>query len=171
MKANPGKATFVNQNAAAQTAGTLMRQLAGVDFLFVPYRGAGPALQDILAGTSTCSSCRRPRRFPQVRAGHGEGLRPDGAEALARDSRHPHDGRRRRGGLAHARLVPGSSRPKGTPKDCHREAQCGDGRGARRSRDAEAIRGAGLDVASKEQQTPEGLAAFHRPRSNGGFPS
>ena len=36
MKANPGKATFVNQNAAAQTAGILMKQLAGVDVLFVP---------------------------------------------------------------------------------------------------------------------------------------
>lgn len=37
MKANPGEATFVNQNAAAQTAGILMQQIAGVDYLFVPY--------------------------------------------------------------------------------------------------------------------------------------
>jgi hypothetical protein len=28
-----------------------MKQLAGVNFLFVPYRGASPALRDILVGS------------------------------------------------------------------------------------------------------------------------
>ena len=49
MKANPGKATFVDQNAAAKVTGILMQQATGTQILFVPYRGAGPAMQDMLA--------------------------------------------------------------------------------------------------------------------------
>src|SRR4030081_3520 len=49
MKANPGKATFVDQNAAARVTGVLMQQSTGTQVLFVPYRGAGPAMQDMLA--------------------------------------------------------------------------------------------------------------------------
>src|SRR6267154_5850222 len=49
MKANPGKATFVDQNAAARLTGILMQQATGTQVLFVPYRGAGPAMQDMLA--------------------------------------------------------------------------------------------------------------------------
>ncbi len=45
MKANPGKATFVEQNAAAKVTGILMQQSTGTQVLFVPYRGAGPAVK------------------------------------------------------------------------------------------------------------------------------
>src|SRR5712691_3219280 len=50
MKANPDEATFVNQNAAAQVTGILMQQATGTKFRFIPYRGAGPAMQDLVAG-------------------------------------------------------------------------------------------------------------------------
>src|SRR6185436_18441835 len=45
MKANPGKATLVDQNAAAKLTGILMQQATGTEVLFVPFRGAGPAMQ------------------------------------------------------------------------------------------------------------------------------
>src|SRR5205085_8055740 len=50
MKANPGAATVVDQTAAAHVTGVMLKDQAGVDFRFIPYRGAGPALQDMLAG-------------------------------------------------------------------------------------------------------------------------
>src|SRR5436853_4100446 len=50
MKANPGLALFVNQNAAAKVTGILLQQATGAQVQFVPYRGAGPAMTDILAG-------------------------------------------------------------------------------------------------------------------------
>src|SRR5215203_2622751 len=37
MKQNPGRATFVNQNAAAQVAGVLLQQLTGTTVQFIPY--------------------------------------------------------------------------------------------------------------------------------------
>src|SRR5262245_18693632 len=50
MKANPGKGLFVNQNAAAPVTGILLQKATGIDFQFVPYRGACPAMTDLLAG-------------------------------------------------------------------------------------------------------------------------
>src|SRR6202007_901722 len=60
MRANPGKATFANQNAAAQTAGVLLQQLTCNSVLFVPYRGAGPATQDLVAGHTCVGGVRAP---------------------------------------------------------------------------------------------------------------
>src|SRR3954453_2576376 len=42
MKANPGEAKFVNQNAAAHVTGILLQQATGTTIQFIPYRGAGP---------------------------------------------------------------------------------------------------------------------------------
>ena len=50
MKENPGKATFVNQNAAAHVTGILFQQATGTQVQFIPYRGAGPAMQDLVSG-------------------------------------------------------------------------------------------------------------------------
>ena len=51
-RANPGKLTYASQGNAtsAHLAGELFRSLAKVDLTHVPYRGAGPALTDLLGG-------------------------------------------------------------------------------------------------------------------------
>jgi tripartite-type tricarboxylate transporter receptor subunit TctC len=50
MKAHPGDTKFVNQNASAQVGGLLLQKLTGTEVLFVPYRGAGPAMTDLISG-------------------------------------------------------------------------------------------------------------------------
>lgn len=52
MKANPGKYNFASSGlgAVVHMAGELFKSMAGVDIVHVPYRGAGPALTDLLAG-------------------------------------------------------------------------------------------------------------------------
>jgi len=51
-KANPGKLTFGSQGngTSAHLAGELFKSLAKVDLVHVPYRGAGPAMTDLLGG-------------------------------------------------------------------------------------------------------------------------
>jgi tripartite-type tricarboxylate transporter receptor subunit TctC len=51
-KANPGKLNMASAGygTAGHMAGELFKMLAGVDIIHVPYRGAGPALADLLAG-------------------------------------------------------------------------------------------------------------------------
>ena len=51
-RANSHKLTFASQGngTSAHLAGELFKSLAKVDLVHVPYRGAGPALTDLLGG-------------------------------------------------------------------------------------------------------------------------
>jgi len=51
-KAQPGKINFASSGygAAAHLAGELFKSEAGIDIVHVPYKGAAPALQDVIAG-------------------------------------------------------------------------------------------------------------------------
>ena len=51
-KVNPGKITMASAGvgSAGHLVGELFKMMAGVDFVHVPYRGAGPALADLLGG-------------------------------------------------------------------------------------------------------------------------
>src|SRR5262245_2842148 len=51
-KANPGKVTFASSGhgTSVHLAGELFKRMADIDILHVPYRGAGPALNDLLPG-------------------------------------------------------------------------------------------------------------------------
>ena len=51
-KANPGKLSFASAGVgtSAHLAGEMFRQMAGINVVHVPYKGGGPALNDLLAG-------------------------------------------------------------------------------------------------------------------------
>lgn len=51
-KRQPGKLTFASggNGSSNHMAGELLKLLAGVDLLHVPYKGAGPAMVDVMAG-------------------------------------------------------------------------------------------------------------------------
>ncbi len=51
-KANPGKLTYGSSGVATAShlSGALFGQMAGVELLHVPYRGTGPAVNDLLGG-------------------------------------------------------------------------------------------------------------------------
>lgn len=51
-KAHPGRVSYASSSigGAQHLAGEMFRQIAGVDMVHIPYRGAGPAIQDLIAG-------------------------------------------------------------------------------------------------------------------------
>ena len=51
-RANPGKVTFASSGhgTSVHLSGELFKRMAGIEMLHVPYRGAGPALNDLLPG-------------------------------------------------------------------------------------------------------------------------
>jgi tripartite-type tricarboxylate transporter receptor subunit TctC len=51
-KANPGKINMASQGngTSGHLAGELFKMMAGIDMVHVPFRGAGPALTDLLGG-------------------------------------------------------------------------------------------------------------------------
>ena len=51
-RANPGRIAYASssQGGATHLAGELFKQMTGTDMVHVPYRGSGPAVQDLIAG-------------------------------------------------------------------------------------------------------------------------
>ncbi|MEO6626725.1 MAG: tripartite tricarboxylate transporter substrate binding protein [Burkholderiaceae bacterium] len=71
LKANPGKVSYASAGAGspAHLAAELFKLQAGVDMLHVPYKGAAPAIQDVMAGTVQVMFAAAPSAIPQVAAG------------------------------------------------------------------------------------------------------
>jgi tripartite-type tricarboxylate transporter receptor subunit TctC len=71
LKTNPNRATLATSGAGSpqHIAGILLEQLTGAKFSFVPYRGAGLAMQDLLGGQVNLSILQPTVAMPQVRSG------------------------------------------------------------------------------------------------------
>ena len=63
-KEKPGEVTYASsgQGSLQQIGAEQLQQLAGIGMVHVPYKGAGPAMIDLLGGWSTSTSPRRPPR-------------------------------------------------------------------------------------------------------------
>jgi len=70
-KADPGKITMASAGtgSSGHLAGELFKMMAGVNMLHVPYRGAGPALTDLLGGQVLTAVVGIAGSIEQVRAG------------------------------------------------------------------------------------------------------
>jgi tripartite-type tricarboxylate transporter receptor subunit TctC len=76
VRAKPGKYTFASSGAGTtpQLCGELLKQMAKIDMLHVPYRGSAPAMQDLLAGAVDMMFDNIPGPLAQMRAGKVRGL-------------------------------------------------------------------------------------------------
>jgi tripartite-type tricarboxylate transporter receptor subunit TctC len=70
-KANPGKLTFASQGngSTGHIVGEQFKDAAGIDITHVPYRGAAPAAQDLIAGHVSMLFDILTLAAPQVQAG------------------------------------------------------------------------------------------------------
>jgi tripartite-type tricarboxylate transporter receptor subunit TctC len=70
-KADPGKLTFASQGVgtSAHLAGELFNNLAGVTMTHVPYKGAGPALNDLLGGQVNMMFATATAAAPLIESG------------------------------------------------------------------------------------------------------
>ena len=71
LKDNEGKATAgtAGPGSGAHVAGVFFENLTGTSFSFVPYRGAGPALNDLMSGQIDIMFDQASNSLPQVRGG------------------------------------------------------------------------------------------------------
>ena len=71
LKANPGKAAQGSGGAgsAAHIHGVFLQQRTGTQFQHVPYRGAAPAMQDLVAGQIDLMIDQVPNALPHARTG------------------------------------------------------------------------------------------------------
>jgi tripartite-type tricarboxylate transporter receptor subunit TctC len=70
-KANPGKISMGSPGVGTSphVAGELFKMMAGVDMVHVPYRGAGPALVDLIAGQVQVTFASMPSSVGYIRTG------------------------------------------------------------------------------------------------------
>lgn len=85
LKANPGKVSYASQgNGSLSHIGTEMfKQQTQTSMVHIPYRGSGPALQDVLSGQVQVFITTPPSVMGQVQVGKLNGL------AVAGKVRHP----------------------------------------------------------------------------------
>ncbi len=84
-RAAPGKLTFGSSGtgSAAHLIPELLATSTGVQFLHVPYKGAAPALTDLMGGQITFVIDSIPSPLPQVRNGRLKALAVTGAQRSA----------------------------------------------------------------------------------------
>jgi tripartite-type tricarboxylate transporter receptor subunit TctC len=161
MKANPSKINFVNQNAAANVSGVLFEKLTGQKVHFIPYRGAGPAMTDLVSGQVDLLVVQGAVALPQIRGGK---IKAIANLSPQRSASMPDIPTSDEGGVPGLYMSGwfGFFAPKGTPKDVIAKLNSAMIEALADPAVKARFTELGLDVASREQQTPEGLAAFQK---------
>jgi tripartite-type tricarboxylate transporter receptor subunit TctC len=163
LKANPGKvaAGTAGVGSGSHFSGVYFQNLTGTQFNFVPYRGTGPALQDLVAGQIDMIVDQASNSMAQVQAGK---IRAYAITANKRLPAAPDIPTVDEAGLPgfYISLWSALWAPKGTPQDAiaRLNAAVMDALAdpAVRQRFADA----GLEIPPREQQTPAALAAHHK---------
>jgi tripartite-type tricarboxylate transporter receptor subunit TctC len=160
LKDNPGKATvgIGGVGGGADVVGTYFQKNTGTRFQFVPYRGAAPMIQDLVAGQIDLTFTQVASALAQVRAGQ---LKAYGVMSKARWPAAPETPTFDEVGVPglHASFWHGLRAPRGTPKDIIIKLNAAlvealDDAGVRRR-----LAEIGQGTWPREQQTPEALAA------------
>jgi tripartite-type tricarboxylate transporter receptor subunit TctC len=171
LKANAGNATVGIQGVgtAGHVFAVFFQKEIGTPLALVPYRGAGPAMQDLLAGQIDCMIDTPTNSLPQVRGGTIK------AYAVTTESRlasAPDIPTVDEAGLAgfHFSFWQALWAPKGTPAPVMDKLNAAVAASladpAIRQRFAEQ----GQEVPAVAQQTPQALAAYHKAETEKWWP-
>ncbi len=84
-KANPGRAFYGSSCSGSMPhfAGYMIGRALGIDFTHVPFRGAAPAVQDLIAGQIATNIAVILNVLPMIQAGQVRALATTGAERSA----------------------------------------------------------------------------------------
>jgi len=163
LKENPDKASQGHSGVGSvgHVTGISFQRETNTRFGLVPYRGSGPALQDLLAGNIDLMMEGSSNFLQQVHAGN---LKAYAVTAQTRSAVLPNIPTVNEAGLPgfHRSLWMGLWLPKGAPREVVAKLN-----GAVRAALAEPnvrqrIAELGQEIFPREQQTPEGLAAHQK---------
>jgi len=163
LKNNPDKASVGASGVGGPSHifGVFFQKETGTRFQIVPYRGAGPAIQDLLAGQIDIMITGPTILLNLVRAGN---IKAYAVTAKTRMAAAPDIPTVNEAGLPgfYLQVWHGVWVPKGTPKDVVGSLNTAIvdalADSAVRSRFADFAQ----DIFPREQQTPEALSAFHK---------
>jgi tripartite-type tricarboxylate transporter receptor subunit TctC len=163
LKANPGKATQGTPGAgtAAHITGAFLQIKTGTQFAFVPYRGTGPAMQDLVAGQIDFMIDTPTNSLPHLRAGS---IKVYAVTDQHRLNAAPDIPTVDEAGLPgfHFAFWQALWVPKGTPKEIVGKLNAAVVETLADANVRQRFAEQGQDIPSREQQTPAALAAFHK---------
>jgi tripartite-type tricarboxylate transporter receptor subunit TctC len=163
IKANEGKVSAGTAGAGSAThvAGVYFQNVTGTRFQFVPYRGTGPALQDLVAGQIDFIVDQASNSLQHVRDGK---IRAYAVTASARLPSAPDIPTVAEAGLPSLDISVwyGLWAPKGTPKEIIAKLNAAAVQALSEPAVRQRFAELGLDMPPRDQLTPEALAAYQK---------
>jgi tripartite-type tricarboxylate transporter receptor subunit TctC len=163
LKANPDKASLGTTGAGGpgHLLGLLLQKQAGVHFGQVPYRGANPAMQDVVAGQIDGMFSNPATAMPGVRAGRTKALVVTAKNRLAIAPEVPSVDQ---AGFPWLRfsLWAGLFAPRGVPKDIVDKLNAAAIGTLADPPTRQKLVDQGFEIPPPAQQTPPALAAYQK---------
>jgi tripartite-type tricarboxylate transporter receptor subunit TctC len=163
LKANSATATqgTAGHGTASHISGVYLQSITGTRFQFVPYRGAGPAMQDLVAGQIDLMIDQAANSLPQVRAGTIKAYAVTDKTRLAAAPEIPTVDEAGVPGL-HISIWHALWLPKGTPADIVGKLNAAVVDTLADAGVRQRLAELGQDIPTREQQTPQALFAHHK---------
>jgi tripartite-type tricarboxylate transporter receptor subunit TctC len=163
LKANSATATqgTAGLGSASHVSGVYFQAITGTRFQFVPYRGAGPAMQDLVAGQIDMMIDQAANSLPPVRAGLIKAYAVTDKTRLTAAPDIPTVDEAGVPGL-HISTWHALWMPKGTSKDIITRLNGAVVDALAEARVRQRLADLGQELPPPEEQNPETLAAFHK---------
>jgi tripartite-type tricarboxylate transporter receptor subunit TctC len=147
--------------SASHIAGVYFQKLTGTTFRFVPYRGAGPVMQDMLAGHIDLNFDQAANSLPQVRAGQ---IRAYAVTAKTRLAAAPDIPTVDEAGVPgfYIAVWHGLWAPKNTPKEVMTRLIEATRTALANPLVQKRLADLGQEIPALDQQTPQALRAHHK---------
>lgn len=163
VKANQDKASVgtIGVGSAAHVAGVYFENIAGVKLNYIPYRGAAPALQDLLAGNIDFMFDHVANALPHVKAGKIKAYAVTSSERISSAPDIPTVDEAGLPGL-HVSIWFGLWAPKGTPKPVISKLNAAVKEALADTSVREKLAELGQVIPPPDKQSPEALAAHQK---------
>ncbi len=163
LKANQDQvsAGTAGVGSASHVGGIYFQNLTGMRFLFVPYRGTGPAIQDLIAGHIDLMFDQAANSLPFVRGGK---IRAYAVTAKTRLAAAPEILTVDEAGLPglYIAIWHGFWVPRGTPKDVVAKLNAAIVEALADPDLRQRLVELGQEIPPRDQQTPEALGAYQK---------
>ncbi len=169
LKDNQNSVSVGIAGAVAEVSVVNFETMTGMKFQHVPYRGAAPAIQDLVAGHIDLMVDQLSNSVPQIKAGT---VRAYALAARIRSPALPDVPTTDEAGLPgfYGALWHGLWAPKGTPADVIAKLNSAVKQSLADPSVQQKLAAVGQDIVRPDRQTPEGLGAFQRAEMEKWFP-
>jgi tripartite-type tricarboxylate transporter receptor subunit TctC len=169
LKDNQNSVSVGIAGAVAEVSVVNFETMTGMKFQHVPYRGAAPAIQDLVAGHIDLMVDQLSNSVPQIKAGT---VRAYALAARIRSPAMPDVPTTDEAGLPgfYGALWHGLWAPKGTPADVIAKLNSAVKQSPADPSVQQKLAAVGQDIVRPDRQTPEGLGAFQQAEMEKWFP-